>query len=283
MFVEVADLLFIGIKNVQKQLVNNSVNIIGASITFIIAILISRILKETFYKLTGKIIRKKSLRRFITSFFQALTITLGFLISLSILNLGKVVTSMLAGAGAAGLVVGFAVREIIANYLSGITIAIGEPFAVGDFVRIGNTTGIVEKIKIRTTELIVPEGQLVEIPNKDIINSPIINYTATGQRRIEVKSGISYESDPEKAKNIGLEVVSKIKGVNKEMPIEFFYDEFGNSALNFVLRAWMDFENSQTDFFKLKSKIITELLKAYDRENITMPYPTTTVRLEKED
>lgn len=174
-------------------------------------------------------------------------------------------------------------QEIISNYFSGITISVSEPFKVGDLVEINGELGIIKKIKIRTTVIETPQGQILEMPNKNVINNPIINYTITGQRRIDISSGISYKDSPKKAKQVAIEVVSSIQEVDKNMPIEFFYEEFGNSALNFTLRFWMNFNNSQKEYFQLKSEVITKLLNTYDKENITMPYPTSTVRLKKQD
>ncbi len=265
----------------KRQVFTFSPNIIAALFVFIIFYILSRILKNYIFNALAKVIKKKSLRKFATSFIRFLIITIGLLISLSILNLGGVVTSALAGAGAAGLIIGFAVKEIISNLFSGVSISLTNPFKLGDFVELSGKHGIVKEIKTRTTVIQTPQGQIVEIPNKDVVNNPIINYTITGKRRISIRSGIAYEDDKEKAKRIALEVVKNTDGVDKNKPIEFYYEEFGDSALNFVLRFWMDFKNSQRDFFDLRSKVITKLLKAYDKNNITMPYPISTVKLEK--
>jgi small conductance mechanosensitive channel len=262
---------------------NNLPNIIAAIFILIFFYLLANFLKNYFYSLSGKFIKKRSLKNFSTSFLQSLIIVVGVMIALSILNLDKVVTSMLAGAGVAGLILGFAMQDIISNYFSGVTISLTDPFGLGDLVELDGEIGIVERIEIRSTVIRTPDGQLLEIPNKDVINNQIFNYTVTGERRIEIRSGISYDSDRKKAKELALEVVSKIEGVAKDKPIEFYYEEFGPSSLNFVLRFWMEFGNSQKDFMDLQSEAITKLLEVYDENAIEMPYPTTSVQLEKKN
>jgi small conductance mechanosensitive channel len=258
-------------------------NIVVALIILLLVGLISKILKKPFYRFSRKITDKRSIRNFSTTSLQILVFSAGLFSALSVLNLGGAITSLLTGAGVAGLVIGIALQEIISNYFSGVTISVSEPFRVGDFVEIDGKEGVVKKINARSTVIESPTGQVIEIPNKNVVNNPTVNYSKLGKRRIDISSGISYESDWEVAKEVAVRVVSRIEEVDKDLPIEFFYEEFGESALIFVLRFWMDFENSQKDFFSLRSEVITKLLSAYNENNIVMPYPITTVKLEKED
>ncbi len=269
------------LNNWYQQLANSIPSIITAFLVFSFFFALAKILEKYIYKTIGKFIEKKSLKRFSTSFVRFLIISIGLLTALSILNLNGAIASLLTGAGLSGLVIGFAMQEIISNYFSGITISVSDPFKLGELVEVAGKLGLIKKIKIRTTVIETPQGQIIEIPNKNVVNSPIINYSITGRRRIDISSGISYQDDPQKAKQLAIRVVSNIKGVDKNMPIEFFYNEFGKSALNFTLRFWMNFDNSQIKFFNLKSKVITKLLETYNKEGITMPYPTKTVRLKK--
>lgn len=264
-----------------QQLLENVPNLIAAILAIVIFYGASRLLRKYIYKIVGKTVKRGSLKRLTTAFIQTAITLVGILIALNVLNLGKVITSILAGAGVAGLIIGFAMQEIISNYFSGVTIASTEPFSIGDLVEVNKILGIVRRINVRTTEINTADGQLVEIPNKDVINNPITNYTVTKERRIEIRSGISYEDDMEKARKVALEAVKDIEGISKNKPIEFFYEEFGESALNFVLRFWMDFGNSQIEYYELKSKAIERLLKAFGENDITMPYPTQTIKLER--
>ncbi len=279
---DAGDLIITKLENWRRQALAFSPNIVAAIFILITFYILSRFLKNYIYKALARIIRKKSLRKFTTSFVQFLIVTVGLLIALGILNLGGVVTSVLAGAGAAGLIIGFAIKEIISNLLSGVSISITNPFSLGDLVELDEKLGVVEQIKTRATVLRTMQGQIVEIPNKEVINNAIINHTSSGERRIDIRSGISYEDDKEQAKKIAIEVIKNVNGIDKEKPIEFYYEEFGDSALNFVLRFWIKFGNSQQNFYDIRSEVITKLLDAYDENNITMPYPISTVKLEKE-
>jgi len=111
---------------------------------------------------------------------------------LSILKLNTAVTSILAGAGIIGLALAFAFQDIAANFISGIFISFRRPLRVGDIVKVKDYMGKVEEINLRDTILRTFQGQTVIIPNKEVFQNPIENFSRLGKRRIDLWIGVSY-------------------------------------------------------------------------------------------
>ena len=130
-------------------------------------------------------------------FFSSVSLSLLYL---SILQLDKAVTSILAGAGIIGLALAFAFQDIAANFISGIFISFRKPIKLGDVVKINDYMGKVEQINLRDTIILTFQGQMVIIPNKDVFQSPIENYSLLGRRRLDLVVGVSYGDDLEKVK-----------------------------------------------------------------------------------
>lgn len=200
----------------------------------------------------------------------------GVFFALGILELDKTVTSLLAGAGIIGLALAFAFQDAAENLVSGVTISIRQPFAVGDFIETNGHMGTVEDITLRTTALRRIGGQLLLIPNASVFRNPLINYSNLADRRIDVEIGISYADDLEKARRVAIEAVEGIEGRDTERPPELYYTGFGGSSIDCVLRFWLR-DDYPESFLVAQSEAIVRIKQAFDREGITIPFPVTTL------
>ena len=136
--------------------------------------------------------------------------------------------------------------------------------------------GVVKRINLRTTDILTPQGQMVLIPNKEVFQSPLINYSETGGRRIDLTVGISYGDDLEKVKNVTLGIIKDIPHQAPDSKVELFYEKFGDSSINFVVRVWLN-AISQKEYKEAASEIIMKIKKAYDENDITIPFPIRTL------
>jgi small conductance mechanosensitive channel len=202
--------------------------------------------------------------------------TVGLLVALGVLRLDKTVTSLLAGAGVMGLALGFAFQSIAANFLSGILISVRHPFTVGDLVETNGYFGHVAEINLRATVLRTLDGRLVFLPNRDVLEKAIVNYTAAGVRRVELKMGISYGEDLERVSAVTLEALRGVSKRVREREPELYFEEFGSSSINFTFRFWIPFRE-QPDYLAALSEAIMRIKSAYDREGITIPFPIRTI------
>lgn len=135
--------------------------------------------------------------------------------------------------------------------------------------------GKIVDINLRDTVVMTFQGQQVIIPNKDVFQNPIENYSLLGKRRLDLVVGVSYGDDLEKVKSIVLEAVQPIS-VRTDDEITFFYDEFSDSSINFEVRIWIN-SPEQPIWLQGRSEAIMYIKKAFDENNITIPFPIRTL------
>lgn len=224
----------------------------------------------------SKLTPSKQLNNLTATIGRALVIIAGFALALYIAGLGGVVVAMLAGAGIVGLALGFAFQDIAANFISGILLAIRRPFGAGELVETNDFLGLVVETNLRSTHLQTLQGQIVVIPNQDVLNNPVVNYSRLGRRRIDLECGVAYGDDLKKAKKIALNMINSLTYLSEDQPVDFYFNEFGDSSINFVVRFWVEF-GKQTDFLEAQSTAITRLKTAFDDADITIPFPIRTL------
>ncbi len=202
----------------------------------------------------------------------------GVFVALGVLKLDKTVTSLLAGIGIMGLALGFAFQDIAANFVSGVLMAIRSPFAIGDLVEISDYFGHVEEMNLRSTRLTRLSGETVMLPNKDVFQSAIVNYTETKCRRVEVCVGVSYGDDLGVVREVAMKAVEGVEHRDPSREVELYYTGFGRSSIDFELRVWVD-RADQGTYLAARSDAIVALKGAFDANGITIPYPIRTLDL----
>ncbi len=217
-----------------------------------------------------------SLRDLFATIIKFSIIVCGLFIALGVLNLDKTVTSLLAGVGVIGLALGFAFQDIAANFVSGIMIAVKQPFRVGDIIEINDNHGYVKKIGLRTTKIRTFQGIEILIPNKDLFTNALKNYTDTKERRIDLACGVSYGDDLEKVAKVVEQALMDIPGRIQDRDPQVMFYEFGGSSINFNARIWIEF-NKQFDYTKAKHDVIIAIKKALDANDIAIPFPIRTL------
>lgn len=210
-----------------------------------------------------------------------LSFSLGIIIftGLSILKLDKAVTSILAGAGIVGLALAFAFQDIAANFISGIFISFRRPLKVGDIVSIKDYMGKVQEINLRDTVILTFQGKIVIIPNRDVFQNPIENYSILGKRRFDLEVGVSYNDDLEKAAQLAIDAVRNIEGISADDEVTLFYKEFAESSINFTIRIWCN-SSEQLQYLKVGHLAIIAIKKSFDQNNITIPFPIRTLDID---
>ncbi len=253
-------------------------NFFIALIVLVVIHYLSKKLQNVTKKLLNKFIDNQALVNFLGGFTRVAVVLFGALVAIKILNLDDVVFSILAGVGIAGLAIGFAFQDIAANFIAGMALVFRKnyPFRVGDIIETNEHMGAVKEIFLRDTLIQTFQGHTVFIPNKLIFENAVINYSLLGRRRIDLGVGISYGDDLEKVRAVTIGAVKDLDQRIKDQDIELFYSEFGNSSINFYIRFWVPFAK-QTDFLKAQSDAIVGIKKAYDKNDITIPFPIRTL------
>lgn len=251
-------------------------NLVVAVVVLLAFILVARLLKKLVTNLLGRTNINESISTLITTTVYLAVLLVGVFVALGILELDKTVTSLLAGAGIIGLALGFAFQDIAANFISGIIIAFRRPFQDGDFIESNEIFGRVVRVSLRTTVIQTVQGQEVLIPNKDIFQNVLKNFSRWQKRRIDLPVGVSYGEDLEKVKRVTEEAIRKIDYLLPNTEVQLVYTEFGDSSINFEIRYWIKF-TGQVDYKVAVSDGIMNIKKAYDANDIMIPFPIRTL------
>ncbi|NDI98823.1 mechanosensitive ion channel family protein [Flavobacterium sp. LaA7.5] len=251
-------------------------NIVLAAIILVVGLLVSKWIKKLALRFVNRVSHNITLNNLFASVIHFTFIGIVLFITLNVLKLDQTVTSILAGAGILGLALAFAFQDIAANFMSGIFISFRKPLQVGDIVTIKDYMGKVVEVNLRDTVISTFGGQTVIIPNKEVFQNPIENYSFLQKRRFDLTVGVSYGEDLERVRQITLDAVKDIEELSKTEETTFFYEEFGDSSINFSIRMWID-TAEQLVYKKVGSEAIIRIKKAYDANGIMIPFPIRTL------
>jgi small conductance mechanosensitive channel len=239
--------------------------------------LLAKLARSLLHRLLRRVSHSEQVNRVLGQAVFLALMAAGLFIALGIVGLQKTVASLLAGAGIIGLALGFAFQDIAANFMAGIYLSIEHPFRAGHLIQSKDIQGIVKRVHLRWTEIRTPQGQVILVPNKQIFENPITNFSATGQRRVDLKAGVSYGDDLEKVKRVAIQALEAMPSRKPDTEVELFFEDLSDSSINLVARFWIDFTSRQADYLRAKSEAIERLKKAFDQNGITMPFPTRTL------
>jgi|LSQX01.3.fsa_nt_gb small conductance mechanosensitive channel len=215
-----------------------------------------------------------SLKPFVVSLADA---ALKIFLVISVIGiLGVQTSSFVAVLASAGLAIGLAFQGSLSNFAGGVLILTSKPFGVGNYIEANGYAGTVESIKILYTELVTPDNKVIFIPNGNLANSSIVNYSMKETRRVDLKFYVSYNEN-------NSEVISTIKSVIEEQPLvlkdpEPFVrmSEHGERAVVYTVRAWV----KSKDYWEVYFNITEEVKRNFDDKDIEIPYPQIDVHMK---
>jgi len=184
-------------------------------------------------------------------------------------------TSLIALLGAAGLAIGLALQGSLSNFAGGVIILTFKPFKVNDIVEWGGDVGLVEEINILYTQLRLFDFRVITVPNGQLANSKVTNYTSKERRRVDMSVGISYSSSIPKAREIILDIVKNDERVLKDPEPMVVFTNFGDSSLDLSVRAWVN----TPDYWPLYWDTMEKIKQHFDENQITIPFPQRDVHL----
>lgn len=201
----------------------------------------------------------------------------GVLVVLELLGLTTLIGTILGAAGIAGIILGFAFKDIVENYLAGILLSFRHPFSQNDHIRVGEFEGKVIRLTSRETVLMTLDGNHIRIPNATVFNSVVTNFTINPRRQFQFTAGIAPLEDLARVRTIGVSTLSSVEGVLASPPPVVLVEEIGDSSISLKFFGWVDQRNS--DFVKVRSEAIRHLKEVFDQAGIEMPEPAYLVRL----
>ena len=253
------------------------INIISAAVVLIVGLWVAKFIR----KLVNSMMEKKEIDSMLISFASSVTYIalVAFVIIAALGQLGVQTTSFIAIIGAAGLAIGLSLQASLSNFASGVMIIFFRPFKVGDFVEAGGVSGVVEGIKIFSTQMRTGDNKAIIVPNSNITGNNITNYSANDTRRVDLVFGIGYDDDIKQAKEILMDIVKKEKRILEDPAPMIAVSELADSSVNFVVRPWVKTDDYWDVYFHL-----TEAVKVrFDKEGISIPYPQQDVHMHQPD
>jgi len=250
---------------------------LGSAITFVLVFVIVFVLgRLTVIPLINRLLSARNVDRHarvplmkVTTFvvvFAALGIAFG------LAGFGNILTSLATIAAAATLAIGFAMQDVIANFVAGIFIFTDRPFRIGDWIEWDNNEGVVEDISLRVTRVKTFDNELLTVPNSVLTSGVIKNPVAEEKLRLQFLFGIGYDDDIEQATDIIVEEAENHDGIMDDPAPTVRLTELGDSYVGLKSRIWID-DPSRSDFVKTRGQYVTAVKNRFDEAGIDIPYP----------
>ncbi len=245
----------------------------------IVVFLLGTILVKIICKIIGRGMNRSNIDDTATGFLKSLIsiilYTLLIVIVLSIL--GVPMTSIVTVIGAAGLAIGLALQNSLSNVAGGFIILFAKPFKAGDFIETSDAAGTVESVNILYTTIVTPDNKTVYLPNGIVSNAKIINFNEKGTRRLDLEFSISYDEAFDRAKKIIANEIAMQSCVKNDPVPEIVMGRHDSSAITIFVRMWVNAE----DYWAVHFSMLENVKRAFDREQISIPFPQLDVHLEK--
>ena len=240
---------------------------------------VGRKLIKNIVSLCDQALKRHGMEVTVRRFFCNVINALGYICMLGILlqTVGLTATSLTALVASTGVAVGLALQGSLSNFAGGVLILLMKPFVIGDYIVQGNTEGTVKEIGLVYTELITADNRLIVIPNGTLIDSSIVNVTATGKRRLELSVGIGYKSDLKKAKEVLIRLGENDPARDPENPVNVFVSELAESSVNLGLHVWV----SSSEYWNAKWRLTENIKMAFDEEGIEIPFKQVEISVTK--
>ncbi|GAK93688.1 potassium efflux system KefA protein [Nonlabens ulvanivorans] len=265
-----------------ETLITNLPSIAVAIIVLIVTYFISKWVSRGVQKLIQHKVNQVSVRKLIGKVAAAIVIIGGLFIALNVLDLNETVQAIIAGAGVSGLVIGLALQGTLSNTLSGVHLSFRKMVSVGDWVETNGYEGEIISIDLNKFIMREADNNTVIIPNKLIMENPMKNYGLTKTMRVIVHCGVGYESDLDHVREVAKQaILDNFDQIKSKDDVEFYYREFGDSSINFMLRFYYDIENGLQKLVNTSEAIIV-IKKAFDKEGINIPFPIRTLQFDNQ-
>ncbi len=277
-FAKFTELNWAGLLDAAK---NVGVEFGGRLLVAILIFYVGRIAAKMLTKGLRKVMQAQDVDKILETFVCNLAywLVMMFVIIATINQLGIQTTSLIAVMGAAGLAIGLALQGSLSNFAAGVLIVIFRPYRVGDFVEVAGISGAVVQVQILTTVLKTGDNKRIVIPNAQIMDSIITNYSANDTRRVDMVIGVSYADDLDKVRSTIQSLVDADSRILKEPTCLIAVTELADSSVNFAVRPWV----KTADYWSVMFDLTEAIKKRFDKNGISFPFPQQDVHLYKED
>jgi small conductance mechanosensitive channel len=262
---------------IKTQGLDLAINIALAIVIFYVGKMIVGVIVRGIRKVMQQREVDETLESFVCNFVRIALMVV--VVVAAIGQVGIQTTSFIAIFGAAGLAVGLALQGSLSNFAAGVLIVLFRPYKVGDFIEAAGIAGVVEQVQILTTVLRTGDNKQIIVPNGQIMDSIITNYSAKETRRVDMVVGVSYDDDLDKVHKTLKELIDAEERILDDPEPTIAVSELGDSSVNFVVRPWVQ----TADYWGVKFDLTEAIKKRFDQEGISFPFPQQDVHLYKAD
>ena len=197
-------------------------------------------------------------------------------VAFGVADYGNFLVSMAGIAAAGALAIGFAMQNVIANFVAGVFIYTDEPFRIGDWIEWDDHSGVVEDISLRVTRVRTFDNELLTVPNAELTGGVIKNPVDGDRLRLKFDFGIGYDDDIDQASQIIVEEAERHPEILEEPAPSVRLTELGDSDVGLQSRFWIA-DPSRADFVRIRGEYVTAVKARFDEEGIDIPYPVRTL------
>ncbi|MDX1646692.1 MAG: mechanosensitive ion channel [Longimicrobiales bacterium] len=263
---------------VLERLLSGITNLFIASVPNLISAVFVGIFFYILYRVVGSVTRRvlrrsrgvdRGLEAIVMKTFRV--VGWGFILLLVLSQLGINLSALIAGLGIAGLAVGFAAKDSLENFISGLTILLDRPFKVGDWVTVGGYFGQVSNITLRSTRIDTPNRQTVVFPSLQMVNQPLVNHSSGGALRVDVDFGIAYKEDIEETREVVLSVLDGSDDrLTGDLEPRVVVTGLNDSSVDMQLRLFI---REAGDQVAVRLDYLEKIRNALGEADIEIPFP----------
>lgn len=249
-------------------------------IVFLIVLTLARIVSNIIGRIVGKAMSRwknasELLKKFFVNTIKNIVFFIGIIIALAAIGID--VGPFVAAIGATGFIIGFALKDTLSNFASGLMILLYRPYDVGEVVNVAGVTGKVEQMSLVSTSILTPDNQTVVVPNNSIWGDVITNITGRDTRRVDMTFGIGYSDDIEKAQKILAKILDDHEKILDEPEPVIKVHELADSSVNFIVRPWA----KTGDYWDVYWDVTRAVKDRFDAEGISIPFPQQEVTMHQ--
>ena len=260
---------------IQEYSITWGIVIVKAIAIFCVGRIVARIVVGIMDRVMKRSTMDDMLRKFLRNIVFAILMI--FVIIATISSLGIQTASLVAVLGAAGLAIGLALQGSLSNFAAGVLMIIFRPYKLGDLVEVANTFGFVEEVDVFTTALRLPDKTKIIIPNGQIMDDKITNFSDSEIRRLDLEVGIGYGDDIDKAKQVLLDAIKASDYTLDEPAPKVTVSSLGDSSVNLAVRPWI----KSSTYAPASHEMTERIKKTLDAAGISIPFPQRDVHLYK--
>lgn len=273
--IDVAQRLDITIRELLRDTIDRLPSLLGAIVVVLLTWVLAQTVRRLAYRWAHQTEGDRSAEILIGRLGYGGVWVLGSVLALAVVGLD--LAALLGTLGLTSVAIGFSLKDILSNYISGVILLAARPFRIGDQIVIQGYEGTITQVQLRGTTLTTYDGRVVYIPNQEVFQSSITNNTASTHRRSSVKVGIDYDADITAAIGAILEKLQTIDEIDASRPPTVLVTELAASTVNLEVRFWVD--SHRMGFLQATSKVTQGIKEALQAADIEMPTDIYTIAL----